>query len=54
MVSYPSFVGEEGIKNLIVVTISFMSGHIETMEEIDIEYRELAEERLQIGGDAQL
>jgi ferrochelatase len=36
--------GEEGIKNLVVVPISFVSEHIETLEEIDIEYRELAEE----------
>jgi len=36
--------GEEGVKNLVVVPISFVSEHIETLEEIDIEYRELAEE----------
>ena len=36
--------GERGIKNLVVVPISFVSEHIETLEEIDIEYRELAEE----------
>ncbi len=34
----------EGVKDLIVVPISFVSEHIETLEEIDIEYRELAEE----------
>lgn len=28
----------------VVVPISFVSEHIETLEEIDIEYRELAEE----------
>mmetsp|Transcript_14195 Transcript_14195/g.20271 ORF Transcript_14195/g.20271 Transcript_14195/m.20271 type:complete len:714 (-) Transcript_14195:264-2405(-) len=35
---------EEKVKNLVVVPISFVSEHIETLEEIDIEYRELAEE----------
>lgn len=33
----------EGVKDLVVVPISFVSEHIETLEEIDIEYRELAE-----------
>ena len=32
----------DGVKNLIVVPISFVSEHIETLEEIDMEYRELA------------
>lgn len=36
--------GKQGIRNLVVVPISFVSEHIETLEEIDIEYRELAEE----------
>ena len=36
--------GHSGVKNLVVVPISFVSEHIETLEEIDIEYRELAEE----------
>lgn len=36
--------GAEGVKNLVVVPISFVSEHIETLEEIDMEYRELAEE----------
>ena len=36
--------GERGVKNLVVVPISFVSEHVETLEEIDIEYRELAEE----------
>lgn len=36
--------GQSGVKNLVVVPISFVSEHIETLEEIDIEYRELAEE----------
>lgn len=35
---------EQGVKNLLVVPISFVSEHIETLEEIDIEYREVAEE----------
>ena len=32
-----------GVKELVVVPISFVSEHIETLEEIDMEYRELAE-----------
>ncbi|MEA5535368.1 ferrochelatase [Crocosphaera sp. XPORK-15E] len=36
--------GEQGIKDLLVVPISFVSEHIETLQEIDMEYRELAEE----------
>lgn len=32
------------VEDLLVVPISFVSEHIETLEEIDIEYRELAEE----------
>lgn len=35
---------EQGVKNLVVVPISFVSEHIETLQEIDIEYREIAEE----------
>ena len=34
---------EEGVKELVVVPISFVSEHIETLEEIDQEYREVAE-----------
>lgn len=34
----------EGVENLLVVPISFVSEHIETLQEIDIEYREIAEE----------
>jgi protoporphyrin/coproporphyrin ferrochelatase len=34
---------EKGVKELVVVPISFVSEHIETLEEIDIEYREIAE-----------
>lgn len=33
-----------GVENLLVVPISFVSEHIETLQEIDMEYRELAEE----------
>ena len=36
--------GEQGIEDLAVVPISFVSEHIETLQEIDIEYREIAEE----------
>lgn len=36
--------GKSGVKNLVVVPVSFVSEHIETLEEIDMEYRELAEE----------
>jgi protoporphyrin/coproporphyrin ferrochelatase len=36
--------GARGIKDLVVVPISFVSEHIETLQEIDMEYRELAEE----------
>jgi len=34
----------EGVENLAVVPISFVSEHIETLQEIDMEYREVAEE----------
>jgi ferrochelatase len=36
--------GEQGVKELLVVPISFVSEHIETLQEIDIEYKEIAEE----------
>jgi ferrochelatase len=36
--------GHQGVNDLVVVPISFVSEHIETLEEIDIEYRELATE----------
>jgi len=36
--------GEQGVRELVVVPISFVSEHIETLEEIDIEYREIATE----------
>jgi ferrochelatase len=34
---------EKGVRNMVVVPISFVSEHIETLQEIDIEYREVAE-----------
>ncbi|KGG25703.1 MULTISPECIES: ferrochelatase [unclassified Prochlorococcus] len=34
--------GEAGTRDLVVVPISFVSEHIETLAELDIEYRELA------------
>ncbi len=37
-------IAQEGVKRLAVVPISFISEHIETLQEIDMEYRELAEE----------
>jgi ferrochelatase len=36
--------GEAGVKDLVVVPISFVSEHIETLEEIDLEYAEIAHE----------
>lgn len=36
--------GAKNTKEIVVVPISFISEHIETLQEIDIEYRELAEE----------
>ncbi|MGF1479750.1 MAG: ferrochelatase [Cyanophyceae cyanobacterium] len=36
--------GEQGVEDLLVVPISFVSEHIETLQEIDIEYREIAED----------
>ena len=35
--------GEDGVKSMVAVPVSFVSEHIETLEEIDMEYRELAE-----------
>lgn len=35
---------QRGVQDLVVVPISFVSEHIETLEEIDMEYREVAEE----------
>jgi len=34
----------EGVNNLLVVPVSFVSEHIETLQEIDMEYREVAEQ----------
>ncbi|MEN9218123.1 MAG: ferrochelatase [Gloeomargarita sp. DG_2_bins_126] len=34
--------GAAGVRDLLVIPISFVSEHIETLQEIDIEYRELA------------
>jgi ferrochelatase len=36
--------GDQNVQDLLVVPISFVSEHIETLQEVDIEYRELAEE----------
>jgi ferrochelatase len=36
--------GQSGVKDLVVVPISFVSEHIETLEEIDLEYAEIAHE----------
>ncbi len=35
---------KRGIQRLLVVPISFVSEHIETLQEIDVEYREVSEE----------
>ncbi|CAH9070273.1 unnamed protein product [Cuscuta europaea] len=34
--------GQRGVKSLLAVPISFVSEHIETLEEIDVEYKQLA------------
>ncbi|KVH98255.1 Ferrochelatase [Cynara cardunculus var. scolymus] len=34
--------GQEGVKSILAVPVSFVSEHIETLEEIDMEYKELA------------
>ena len=39
---------EKGVKNLIVITPGFASDCIETLEEVDMEYRELF---LELGGE---
>ncbi|KAK4490990.1 hypothetical protein RD792_001711 [Penstemon davidsonii] len=36
--------GQQGVKSLLAVPVSFVSEHIETLEEIDMEYKELAVE----------
>ena len=38
------YLAKQGVEALVVVPISFVSEHIETLEEIDMEYREVAEE----------
>jgi protoporphyrin/coproporphyrin ferrochelatase len=35
--------GKQGVQDMVVVPISFVSEHIETLQEIDMEYREVAE-----------
>eukprot|EP00966_Prymnesium_polylepis_P073992 1717016-Prymnesium_polylepis.2 len=35
--------GAKGVNKMVVVPVSFVSEHIETLEEIDVEYKELAE-----------
>ena len=34
--------GKSGVRELVIVPISFVSEHIETLQEIDIEYRDIA------------
>jgi protoporphyrin/coproporphyrin ferrochelatase len=36
--------GKKGVKNVLVIPISFISDHIETLQEIDIVYRKIAAE----------
>ncbi|MFH1279634.1 MAG: ferrochelatase [Candidatus Eisenbacteria bacterium] len=36
--------GRQGVRNVLVVPLSFVSDHIETLHEIDIEFAEVAEE----------
>ncbi|KAI8904372.1 hypothetical protein EDD86DRAFT_78396 [Gorgonomyces haynaldii] len=36
---------EKGVKNLLIVPIAFVSDHIETLFELDLEYGELAQEK---------
>ena len=38
------YLAKQGVDALVVVPVSFVSEHIETLEEIDMEYREVAEE----------
>lgn len=35
--------GKEGVKNLLVIPVAFVGDHIETLHELDIELREIAE-----------
>ena len=39
-----SELGQNGVKSLLVIPISFVSDHIETLYELGIEYRKVAEE----------
>ena len=34
--------GKEGVKNLLVVPVSFVSEHLETLHELDVELAEIA------------
>ncbi len=36
--------GKEGVKRLLVIPVAFVSDHIETLHELDIEVREIAEQ----------
>lgn len=36
--------GDTGVRNLLVIPISFVSDHLETLYELDMEYRKVAEE----------
>ncbi len=36
--------GKEGIKNMLIIPVAFVSEHIETLFELDVEVREIAEE----------
>lgn len=45
--SLPETIGKlagQGCRNLLVMPVSFVSDHVETLYEIDIEYRQMAEE----------
>jgi ferrochelatase len=36
--------GKRGVRNVLAIPVSFVSDHIETLQEIDILYRDLARE----------
>ncbi len=40
---YRRQLGAQGCRSMLAVPVSFVSEHIETLEEMDMEYRELAE-----------
>jgi protoporphyrin/coproporphyrin ferrochelatase len=42
--SFVARLGREGVKNLVVVPVSFVSDHIETLHELDIRLRDVAEQ----------